>query len=72
MKSSLVGQTVGRLSILSIAAPDKHGYTRYNCRCSCGVEKIIPHNRIQKGDAKSCGCLRREAHQQFGQRIFRR
>lgn len=33
----------------------------WHCRCDCGNEKDIPYNRLAQGNAKSCGCLLKEA-----------
>jgi hypothetical protein len=57
----LTGQRFGILTVLE-RAEDKVYKKRkrvcWLCRCDCGKEKIIAKDRLMRGDAKSCGCLR--------------
>ncbi len=59
-KLDLTGQVYGRLLVLH-ATSSLNGYTRFLCRCDCGVEKEIRTNELRNGGALSCGCWRREA-----------
>lgn len=60
--SSLVGQTFGELTILSIGEPLHDGSHSRNCycRCSCGVELTRNFFHVKSGRVKSCGHLRSE------------
>lgn len=54
----LTSRLFGRLTVLSRADNNKQGNTRWLCRCTCGVEKVVRSSDLQRGDSKSCGCLR--------------
>jgi hypothetical protein len=60
--SSLIGQTFGELTILSIGEPLHDGSHSRNCycRCSCGVELTRNFFHVKAGRVKSCGHLRSE------------
>lgn len=32
----------------------------WNCRCDCGVEKVVRGTELVRGGSLSCGCLRRD------------
>ena len=55
----LTNKEYGRLVVLSLAYT-KNGRTFWNCKCSCGNEKIILGKDLQNGHIRSCGCLRVE------------
>lgn len=55
-KVDLLGRTFGRLVVIG-AAPNVDGRAQWQCRCSCGVEKVLPAARLVRGGCKSCGCL---------------
>lgn len=56
----LVGQTFGRLTVVSRADNDKHGHPRWLCQCECGTERIVLGASLSRGHTTSCGCLGRE------------
>jgi hypothetical protein len=56
----LVGRRFGDLTVL-MRAPVPYGQPRkafWRCRCACGAETIVPSDRLQRGNTKSCGCRR--------------
>ncbi len=53
----LTGQKFGRLTVMSRAENDKHGNSRFVCKCDCGKEKIIQSQSLLSGRTKSCGCF---------------
>lgn len=61
-KLDLVGQTFGRLTVLSYSHKTKdkrqniHHY--WNCKCECGNKKIARQDDLIYGRTKSCGCLK--------------
>jgi hypothetical protein len=57
----LTGQTFGRLTAVE-RAPGK--WTRWLCRCTCGVETAVTSANLRSGDTSSCGCLRRESQRE--------
>jgi hypothetical protein len=54
----LEGQTFGNLTVIERSENDKHGKSRWICKCCCGNEKIIGSAELKKGDTKSCGCIK--------------
>lgn len=69
--SSLIGQTFGELTILSIGEPLHDGsHTREcYCRCSCGVELTRNFFHVKGGRVKSCGHLRSEKSKEHAQKM---
>mgnify|MGYP001598301252 CR=1 FL=1 len=55
----LHGLTFGRLSVITQAESDKHGFTKWLCECQCGRQKVIHASSLTKGLTTSCGCLRK-------------
>lgn len=63
VRTSLVGQTFGRLTVLA-QADDHVSPTRsraaWLCRCSCGQNTVVVGEDLRSGATQSCGCHRRE------------
>lgn len=61
VRKDLSGMKFGRLTVLSEAPPTplKSGRKLYNwnCKCSCGNERVKSSRNLLRGDTKSCGCL---------------
>lgn len=53
----LSGKRFGRWEVLSRGENDKRGQAQYNCRCTCGTEKVVAGYSLRRGESKSCGCL---------------
>lgn len=57
--NDLTGQYFGRLKVLGFS--DRvNQRTIWLCECSCGKITTIASQELNNGEAKSCGCLRRE------------
>jgi len=56
----LTGNRYGRLIVLKRVENDKHGSTRWSCRCDCGNEKVISGSNLRSGKTISCGCFNSE------------
>jgi len=55
----LSGQRFNRLTVVCLA--EKKGRrTAWLCACDCGNDIITTANSLKKGDAQSCGCIRKE------------
>lgn len=55
------GDVFHRLTVLRQSKNrTKGGARKFICKCSCGVVKEIIGSGLRRGDAKSCGCLRKE------------
>jgi hypothetical protein len=44
----------------------KNNRTYWYCRCSCGQQKAVAGQNLQRGDTKSCGCLALEIRTKHG------
>lgn len=57
-----VGQTYGRLRVISRApnASKTDTNARWNCQCECGKFSLAYGQDLAKGKVKSCGCLNAE------------
>lgn len=56
-KIELVGQTFGRLIVLSFEGKNKENRPLWLCKCECGNEKVVLEKNLKNGGTKSCGCL---------------
>lgn len=56
----LHGKVFGRLTVISKAAPDKHGRPLWQSRCECGGEAVALSSDLRRGKIRSCGCLLQE------------
>lgn len=58
----LTGKHFGYLTVLSRAENDKHGKTRWLCRCICGKENVVAASDLtrKRYSTKSCGCMSRK------------
>lgn len=58
-RTIVIGQRSGRLTVES--EPIRHnGRAYYECRCDCGILKLIAGSHITTKATLSCGCLHRE------------
>lgn len=55
---NLTGLTFGRLTVLRI--DPNRARRSWVCVCSCGSQKTVAQKELTSGDAKSCGCIKRE------------
>lgn len=62
----LTGQRFGRLTVIE-RAENKGHHTAWLCECDCGTRIITRAQTLQRGRAKSCGCLRRDTSTKHGQ-----
>jgi len=62
----LTGKTFGRLTAISRAPDDKHKNTMWNCKCVCGIERIVVGYGLKSNRTKSCGCLNDENRKRNG------
>lgn len=53
-----IGDTFGRLTVLSEAPRTWDSRRQWRCLCSCGTQLIVVAMSLKKGTTQSCGCLR--------------
>lgn len=68
-KIDLTGRRYGKLTVVSLNGfsmtnRNKRQY-RWNCICDCGNEITVSGHNLQRGHAKSCGCLHKQQMQRF-------
>lgn len=56
----LIGKKFVRLTVIDRAENNKHGHTKWRCRCTCGKEVIAYASDLKRGGRPSCGCLKSE------------
>lgn len=56
----LTGRRFGRLVAATCLGRLDDGHTWWHCKCDCGGSKNIRYQMLARGEAKSCGCFRRE------------
>lgn len=55
---NLKDKKFGKLIVIERAGTNKNGRALWRCSCECGGEKITDGLSLQRGDCKSCGCIR--------------
>lgn len=71
---SIAGKRYGRLEAIEPTGKKKNGSIVWKCKCDCGNMVEIAQQVLERGDATSCGCFRRElnrvtAKERFAQYI---
>ena len=63
-KTDLVGQVIGRLTVLMEVDPVTETTGArcrcWLCRCSCGHETVVREHNLVRRITRSCGCLQKE------------
>ena len=54
------GLRYGNLVVLRYTGKNDNNGRLWECRCDCGVIKVIPGKNLSGGRVKSCGCSRRK------------
>ena len=69
---NLTSRTFGRLTAIEpTLRRDRKGSVYWKCICSCGNETEVTEDALVQGNAKSCGCLKRENQEKISQRLHR-
>lgn len=55
---NLKDRKYGKLTAIERAGTGADGRALWRCSCECGGEKIVNSHDLQRGDCKSCGCIR--------------
>lgn len=72
----LTGKRFGRLTVIEKAEKkDKYNNIYWNCKCDCGNFRCVSTRNLNRGDTKSCGCLKHESkttiHGKYKERIHK-
>lgn len=63
---NLAGMTFGRLTVLEKTDKRTNSKIVWQCQCECGTTKLVSSTDLLHGEAKSCGCFRREVKRTHG------
>jgi len=67
VKTDLIGQVVGRLTVTKLLSErNKSGTLLYECICKCGNIHKATRASLRAGNCQSCGCLSKERKVQNG------
>jgi hypothetical protein len=70
----LTGNRYERLVVVSQGdhyyTPSVLRYTRWNCVCDCGNEKLINAGSLTSGNTRSCGCLAYEVRKSYAGKTY--
>lgn len=55
-----LGRQYNRLTVLRFVGKNARQEWLVDCRCSCGVEKVLILQHVMRGETQSCGCALRE------------
>lgn len=63
--TNIIGKRYGKLTVLYRVKPPKTTTTKkpksfWKCQCDCGNLCIVPIDRLNSGNTKSCGCLSKQ------------
>ena len=57
----LTGQQFDDWTVLEKDTVSNQGHSRWLCRCSCGIERVVLGNNLKRGKTSSCGHAARTA-----------
>lgn len=57
---NLIGETFGRLTVISLKGLDKHHSRLWECKCTCGKTSYVRSADLMSGKVVSCGCYSRD------------
>lgn len=55
-----IGDKYGILTVVSEGSRIGKYTRRFNCRCDCGIEKLVAMKHLRSGHSRSCGCAPHE------------
>lgn len=74
----MVGQRIGRLTVISRAENTRQNKAQWLCKCDCGNRIVVSRRHLKDSSTNSCGCLQREVakttrtlHGQKNTRLYR-
>lgn len=69
---NIIGKKFNKLTVLEETDKyNKSGHKLFLCRCDCGGKILTSKSALQRGDNKSCGCLRGNMHGMSNTRIYK-
>lgn len=62
MSDDIGGLKFGRLTAIKVVGKTSDNRPAWICRCECGKTVTVSEHNLKRGNTKSCGCIKREAH----------
>ena len=59
------GNVYGKLTAIAVDHVDERGSVIWLCRCECGKARVFHGRDLERGYARSCGCVKKEAFAQM-------
>lgn len=66
--NDLTGRRYGKLTVLK-RVENMKGQVMWKCRCDCGKQAEITVSDLNKGNNKSCGCMKIECQKMVRDRL---
>ena len=57
---NILGETFGKLKVISFSRKDNNNKTVWNCLCGCGNKHEARYSDLTSGKINSCGCIRND------------
>ena len=62
---SLIGNRYGKLTVIAREPEKKTRHIYYSCKCDCGRMTSVRGDKLENGQAISCGCARRRRSEAY-------
>ena len=59
-KIDITGQVFGMWTVVSESQERRNGKVCWNCKCSCGTERVVAGTDLRNGSSTGCGCVRNQ------------
>jgi len=56
------GELFNKLTVVVLSHTKESGMQYWLCKCTCGKETVVSRANLTTGSIKSCGCLKKEGH----------
>ena len=69
-KKDITGKQFGRLKAICPTDKRDNRSVVWECQCVCGKMVYVSAARLNRGNSKSCGCLKKEVNEAIGKQKF--
>lgn len=67
--NDLIGKRFGKLTVIEKSSIRKNKRVWWVCQCDCGNKTKVPTYRLNNGETKSCGCIRKSCFNLVGKKF---
>ena len=64
-----IGKNFGKLTVVKCIGKSQFNSPLFECKCECGNTSYATSTQLRNGQKKSCGCLKKEYHFEYKQKI---